>query len=58
MFLRLLEEKKDGSFTQKSVARFRGVPQTRIENPRPNETNIESEIIIEDKKNTLQFYQV
>ncbi len=53
VFLRLLQEKKDGSFTQKSVARFRGAPQTRIENPRPNGTDIESEIRIEDEKEHL-----
>ncbi len=53
VFLKLLEEKENGGFTQESIARFRGVPQTRIENPRPGKTDIKSEIRIEDEKEHL-----
>lgn len=50
VFLGLLESSEAG-FTDKSVARFRGLPKTRIENPgRMNQTFTESEVEIESEK--------
>ncbi|MFB6115939.1 MAG: hypothetical protein ABEK10_00355 [Candidatus Nanosalina sp.] len=53
MFLGLLEDGEKG-YTPRSVARFRGVPKSRIENPeRMNQTFLESEVEIESEKKYL-----
>ena len=54
MFLNLLEKNNQAGFTQESVARFRGVPKVRVENP-GNTENLgpEEEIRIENEKEHL-----